>query len=89
MHAASTGAITSRACPVAIFHSVAARDSWISGCGDRFSNGSTSCAGSRTTDSAASAPVSSHAASTAACSASAALLSATSTRHGAPAARAK
>ena len=51
--------------------------SWISGWGERFSNGSTSCAGRRRTASAASAPVSSQAARTAACSASAALLSAT------------
>src|ERR1035437_9517772 len=49
----------------------------MSGCGERFSNGSTSCAGKRRTDSAASDPVNSQAERMAAWRASAALLSAT------------
>src|ERR1035437_6523547 len=49
----------------------------MSGCGERFSNGSTSCAGKRRTDSAASDPVNSQAERMAAWRASAALLAAT------------
>ena len=49
MQAASTGAMTSRAVPVAIFQRVAARVSWISGWGERFSKGRTSWAGRRRT----------------------------------------
>ncbi len=52
------------------------------------SNGSTSCAGSRTTDSALTGPVSSHADCTACCNASACLLSETMTMSGDCAARA-
>ena len=36
------GVMTISADPVAIFHRAVARASWISGCGDRFSNGKTS-----------------------------------------------
>ena len=50
------------AVPVAIFQRVAARVSWISGWGERFSKGRTSWAGRRRTDSAVRAPVSSQAA---------------------------
>ena len=60
MQAASTGAMTSDASPVAIFQRVAARVSWISGWGERFSKGRTSWAGRRRTDSAGRAPVRSH-----------------------------
>ena len=42
-----------------IFHNAEARSSGISGWGERFSNGSTSCAGSLITDLGSTAPVSS------------------------------
>ena len=88
MAAASTGAITMLAAPVAIFHNVAARCSCTSACGEICSNGSTSCAGSRSPRSAGTAPVSSHAERSERYSESAALLSATSTTAGSCAARA-
>ena len=47
--AASTGAMRIETAPVASFHSAAARCSCTSGWGERFSNGSTSWAGKRTT----------------------------------------
>jgi hypothetical protein len=42
MEAALSGTITIEAALVEIFHSAVARSSWISGCGDMFSNGNTS-----------------------------------------------
>ena len=54
--------------PVAIFHSTEARCSCTSGCGERFSKGSTSCAGRRKHCArAAMAPVSSQAARSVSC----------------------
>src|ERR1700723_1331338 len=82
MLAASTGTITMEAPPVAVFHSTEARCSCTSGCGDRFSKGKTSCAGSRRTRSASTAPVSSQAARRVSWRESAALLSTTITTSG-------
>jgi len=61
--------------PVANFHRAVARCSCTSGCGERFSKGRTSCAGSRTTWAGFTAPVSSQPARSIGSSSSAALLS--------------
>src|SRR5438309_6591602 len=89
MDAALSGTITIEAALVEIFHSAVARSSWISGCGDMFSNGNTSYAGSFTTDCGLHAPVNSQNDWTTGQTASAARLSATIRISGTPAARCK
>src|SRR5579863_1767136 len=89
MAVAATGETTIEALPVAIFHRAVARSSWSSGCGDRFWNGSTSRAGSATSDSGSQAAVSSQKPCSTGTKSSTARLSVTTTIKGRSAMRRK